>query len=100
MKIARTIGTVTLARMHPAMRGARLRCVEELTNIEKLEDSVYGGETIIAWDLCGSGVGDRVALAEGPEAAQPLHPDIVPIDAAIVAVLDHVDIDPPITTGR
>ncbi len=93
MKIARTIGTVTLARMHPAMKAARLRCVEELSSIDDLDREIYGGETIVAWDLCGSGVGDRVALAEGPEAAQPLHPTIVPIDASIVAVLDHVDLD-------
>ena len=93
MKIARTIGTVTLARMHPSMQGARLRCVEQLATIDDLNQPIYGGDTIVAWDLCGSGVGDCVALAEGPEAAQPLNPRTVPIDASIVAVLDHVDVD-------
>ncbi|WP_153557301.1 EutN/CcmL family microcompartment protein [Roseimaritima sediminicola] len=92
MKIARVIGTVTLARMHPSLEGARLRCVEQLDSIDDLDSPVYGGETIVAWDLCGAGIGDRVAMAEGPEAAQPLNPRTVPLDASLVAVLDDVDV--------
>ncbi|QDS92802.1 Ethanolamine utilization protein EutN/carboxysome [Roseimaritima multifibrata] len=91
MKIARTIGTVTLARMHPSLKGASLRCVEELATIDDVDKPIYGGETIVAWDYCGSGIGDRVALAEGPEAAAPKLPTVVPVDAAIVAVLDDID---------
>jgi carbon dioxide concentrating mechanism protein CcmL len=90
MIMARTVGTVTLSRFHPAMAGATLRCVEPLTKIEDLEKQPLGGETIIAWDICGSGPGDLVALAEGPEAGQPFAPDIKPIDASIVAILDNV----------
>lgn len=94
MLIARTIGTVTLAKSHPSMRAAVLRCVEAVDAIERIEQQPLGGDTIVAWDLCGSGIGDLVALAEGPESAQPFYPQIKPIDASIVALLDEVDLNP------
>lgn len=92
MKIARTIGNVTLSRFHPAMEAAQLRCVEIVESIDQIDDQPLGGDTVVAWDLCSSGVGDLVALAEGPESAQPFRPDIKPLDASIVALLDQVDL--------
>ena len=93
MKIARTIGSLTLSASHPAMEKAQLRIVEVLDSIERLDTQPLGGETIVCWDLCGTGIGDLVALAEGPEAAQPFKPDVKPLDASIVALLDEVDLE-------
>ncbi len=93
MKLARTIGKVTLSRFHPTMAGATLRCVEIVDSIDRIDADPLGGETVVAWDLCGAGMGDLVALAEGPESAQPFRPDIKPIDASIVALLDEVDVN-------
>lgn len=92
MKIARVLGTATLSRMHPSLRASSLRCVEVVERIEDLDKPTPGTDLIIAWDLCGCGVGDLVALAEGPEAAAPFQPDFKPIDASIVAILDHLDV--------
>lgn len=92
MKIARTIGTVTLSRFIPEMSAANLRCVELVDDIERIDTQPLGGETIVAWDLCGTGIGDLVALAEGPESAQPFRPDVKPLDASIVALLDEVEL--------
>ncbi len=93
MKLARTIGTLTLSKYHPGMQSAKLRCVEILPSMDCLGDKTMGGDTIIAWDLCGAGEHDLVALAEGPEAANPFHPKTVPIDASIVALVDAVNTD-------
>ena len=90
MKLARTIGTLTLSRYHPAMKHAQLRAVEVLEDIDQIDQQDLGGETVIAWDLCGTGIGDLVALAEGPESAQPFRPEVKPLDASIVALLDEV----------
>ena len=90
MKLARTIGTVTLSRSHPAMKNAKLRCVEIVEDIDRIHEQPLGGDTVVAWDLCGTGLGDLVALAEGPESAQPFRPDVKPLDASIVALLDEV----------
>ena len=92
MKLARTIGTVTLAKFHPAMTAAQLRCVELVDSIDRIDEQPLGGETVVAWDLCGTGLGDLVALAEGPESAQPFRPEIKPLDASIVALLDDVEL--------
>ena len=90
--MARTIGSVTLSRFHPAMQAAQLRCVEVVDSIERINDQPLGGDTIVAWDLCGTGLGDLVAMAEGPESAQPFRPQMKPLDASIVALLDEVDL--------
>lgn len=95
MKMARVIGNATLARMHPTLHASRLRCVEVIESINDLDNLNPGGDLIVAWDLCGSSVGDLVALAEGPESAAPFKPDIKPIDASIVAILDHCEITNP-----
>lgn len=92
MKLARTIGTVTLSRSHPAMKAANLRCVEIVDRVDRIDEFPLGGDTVVAWDLCGSGIGDLVALAEGPESAQPFRPEVKPLDASIVALLDHVEL--------
>ena len=92
MILGRTIGTVTLSRCHPSLQGTTLRCVEVVDTIERIDVEPLGGETMVAWDLCGTGHGDLVAIAEGPEAAQPFRPRVVCIDAAIVALLDQVEL--------
>lgn len=92
MKIAKVIGSVTLSRGHESIRGIPLRAVEVLQDIESRGDAIFGGETVVACDLLGTGLGDLVALAEGPEAAQPFHPEIKPIDANTAAILDSIDL--------
>ena len=74
MKIARTIGTVTLAKAHPLMEAANLRCVELVDTVERIHEGPLGGETIVAWDLCSTGIGDLVALAEGPRICTTFSP--------------------------
>lgn len=92
MKIARTVGSVTLSKSHPAMSQAALRLVEVVDSIDRIATDPLGGDTIVCWDLCSTGLGDLVALAEGPEAAQPFMPEVKPLDASIVALLDEVDL--------
>ena len=92
MKIARVIGKATLSRMHPALQAGPLRCVEIVDQIDRLATQPLGGDTIVAWDLCGSREGDLVALAEGPESAAPFKPELKPLDASIVAILDHCEV--------
>jgi microcompartment protein CcmK/EutM len=92
MRIAKVLGNVTLSRWHPGLQGALLRAVEGMDRPQQIGDAVFGGELIVAWDGVGAGVGDLVALSEGPEAAQPFRPDIKPLDAYVAAILDHVDL--------
>jgi microcompartment protein CcmK/EutM len=93
MRIAKVVGTVTLSRAHPDLQGGVLRAVEGLDRTEQIDDAVWGGELMVAWDGVGAGVGDLVAMAEGPEAAQPFRPKIKPLDAYLAAILDKVDLE-------
>ncbi len=97
MRIAKVIGTVTLSRWHPDLKGAMLRAVEGLDRADQFNDPVWGGELIVAWDGVSAGNGDVVALAEGPEAAQPFRPEVKPLDAYVAAILDHVELLNPQT---
>jgi len=48
--------------------------------------------TCVVWDDLGAGIGSRVGLSEGAEAAQPFRPELKPVDAYAAALLDDVDI--------
>ncbi|MBX3425438.1 MAG: EutN/CcmL family microcompartment protein [Pirellulales bacterium] len=90
MRIGEIVGTVTLARQHPTLAGARLRLVAPLSLADLAAGGPGRGETLVAWDPHGGGEGDRVAVSEGAEAAQPFRPELKPIDAYCAAILDKV----------
>ena len=92
MRIARVIGSVTLSKCHPSMDGYRLRCVEAADTPEQIGQDTFGTETQVAWDLMNAGEGQLVALAEGPESAAPFRPEVKPLDASIVALLDDIQV--------
>jgi carbon dioxide concentrating mechanism protein CcmL len=92
MLIARVMGTVTLSQAHPSMQGCRLRCVESIESSDQLDAATIGGDLIVAWDTLGTLEGDWIALAEGPEAAQPFRPQLKPIDAFIAGILDAIEV--------
>ena len=92
MKIGRIIDAVTLSRCHLTMGSIPFRMVETIERFDENNQPIFGDEQIVACDLLGSGVGDLIALAEGPEAAQPFRPDIKPIDASTAAILDTIEL--------
>jgi len=92
MRIARVIGKVTLARSHPSLQGLPLRLVETVDTLDADGQLVYSEEPVVAADQLGTGWGDLIALAEGPEAAQPFRPKIIPVDANTAAILDTLDL--------
>lgn len=93
MRIAEVVGTVTLAHAHPAMQGASLRLVVPLSSAELRSGEPGRTESLVAWDPHGAGLGARVALSEGSEAAQPFQPEPKPVDAYCAAILDNVHLD-------
>ena len=95
MRIADVVGTITLNRAHPSFLGARIKLVTPVSweNLagrweERLEE-------IAVWDDLGAGIGSRIALSEGREAAMPFHPEIKPVDAYNAAILDTLDYETP-----
>jgi microcompartment protein CcmK/EutM len=93
MRVAKVIGNVTLNRFHPSFQGANLKLVVPLVTSDLVGDAEPADDTLVAWDELGAGLGSRIALAEGPEAAQPFLPAVKPIDAYAAAILDQLDVD-------
>ena len=95
MRIGDIIGTVTLSRAHPSTLGCRLKIAVPLSWENLLEKSSEPCEEIVVWDDLGAGIGCRIALSEGREAAMPWDPDVKPLDAYNAAILDSFTVDVP-----
>lgn len=91
MRIAEIVGKVTLSRVHPSLQGAQLKLAVPLT-LEHLrgEGDFLEDEFLVVYDSFSAGVGERIALSEGGEAAQPFYPELKPVDAYNAAILDTV----------
>lgn len=92
MRICEVIGMVTLSRWHPTLSGACYRVVVPLALADLLDERNQDTEELVAYDDLGAGVGSRIALSEGGEAAQPFEPEMKPIDAYCAAILDRIDV--------
>jgi len=88
MQIGRVIGTVVATQKHRAFEGAKLLLVQPIA----LDESPRG-TPLLAIDSVGAGVHERVLLVmEGRAAGEALGRKGAPVDAAIVGVIDHVDV--------
>ena len=92
MRIGEVIGTVTLNRAHPSLNGGAYRLAIPLTLAELSSAGEPAGEELVVYDELGAGIGSRIAISEGGEAAQPFLPLIKPIDAYNAAILDDIQI--------
>jgi ethanolamine utilization protein EutN len=92
MRIAEVIGTVTLNRVHPSLTGARFLIAVPFS-LKGLRQEVADGEDLVIYDDLGAGLGTRVGISEGGEAAVPFLPKKMPVDAYCACILDTVVID-------
>ena len=88
MQIARVIGTVVATQKHPKFEGAKLLLVQPLTI-----DDEPRGTAILAVDALGAGVHEKVLIVmEGRAAGEALGRKLAPVDAAVVGIIDTVDV--------
>lgn len=95
MRIGEIIGTVTLNRWHPSLRGACYRLAVPLSWTDLAGETRPAAEAFVVYDELGAGHGSRIAISEGSEAAQPFYPDTKPIDAYNAAILDGIEVTQP-----
>ena len=89
MQIARVVGTVVSTQKHRKFEGAKLLLVQPIN-----PDETPRGSALLAVDGVGAGVGERVLIVlEGRAAGEALGRKAAPVDAAIVGIIDHVDIN-------
>jgi microcompartment protein CcmK/EutM len=88
MILARVTGTVVSTQKHPKLDGAKLLLVQPLT----LEDAPRGSE-LLAVDGVGAGVHEKVLIVlEGRAAGDAIGKKGAPVDAAIIGIVDKVDL--------
>ena len=89
MYLARVIGDVVSTHRHEHLGQKKLLLVRRLD----LDDQEEGGE-VIALDVIGVGVGERVLIVQEGNAARALFEDSkIPVQAVVVGVVDSVDLD-------
>jgi ethanolamine utilization protein EutN len=89
MQIARVVGTVVSTQKHRKLDAAKLLLVQPLN----LDDTPRG-YAVLAIDGVGAGVHEKVLIVlEGRAAGELLGRTIAPVDAAIVGIVDRVDVD-------
>jgi ethanolamine utilization protein EutN len=88
MLIARVIGTVVATQKHGTFDGAKLLLVQPISL-----DDTSRGTPLLAVDSVGAGVHEKVLIVlEGRAAGEALGRKGAPVDAAIIGIIDHVDV--------
>lgn len=87
MNLAKVIGTVWATQKDENLVGAKMQIIQPLDHFENKV-----GEPIVAVDTVGAGPGEVVYFVTAREATIPYPTRIAPIDAAIVGIVDWIDV--------
>ena len=89
MLIARVVGTLVATQKHRKFEGAKLLLVQPLNM-----DDTPRGVALLAVDGVGAGVREKVLIVlEGRAAGEALGKKAAPVDAAIVGIVDEVEMN-------
>jgi ethanolamine utilization protein EutN len=85
--LGRVIGNVVCTIKHPALDGCKLLLVQPIDRQGRSK-----GRALVAIDSVGAGAGETVYWCRGREASFPFLPAEVPTEAAIVGIVDAINI--------
>jgi len=89
MKLARVIGTVVATQKYRDLEGVKFLIVQPLTK----EQQPKGAPVVAADGTAQAGPGELVFIVGSREAAQAMPIKFVPVDHAIVGIVDDVDLE-------
>jgi len=93
MQLARVVGTLVATQKHRNFEGAKLLLVQPLT----LDDKPRG-PMLLATDAVGAGVHEKVLLVlDGKAASDAMRRRGTPVDAAVIGIVDCVNLEPGLT---
>lgn len=81
MYLGDVVGCVVSTAKNESLVGRKLMLVRRVSD----------ARIIVAIDSVGAGVGERVYVCRGKEAAYPFSPAEIPSDATIVGIVDRID---------
>ena len=90
MLLAKVVGTVVATRKDPRLVSSKLLLARPMDPRGKAE-----GGYLVAVDTVDSGVGDTVLIVSGSSARMASGLKDCPVDAAIVGVIDAIELDEP-----
>jgi ethanolamine utilization protein EutN len=93
MIICKVVGSIVSTTKAEKLTGKKLLIVQPL-DMKSLEEY---GNSLVAVDTVGSGVGEVVLLVSGSSARQTDITNGVPVDAAIVGIIDQIEIQGALT---
>lgn len=85
MRLALITGTITATAKDAQLVGHKLLLADIVDGAGKVLE-----RAIVAADTCGAGVGDTVLITQGSAARLPSGVAAVPLDACVIAVVDHI----------
>lgn len=86
MFVAKVIGTVVATRKDENLVGLKLMVLQPLDATQK-----PCGQTLVAIDSVGAGVGETVLVVRGSPARLVAQNNAAPVDAAIVGIIDYME---------
>jgi ethanolamine utilization protein EutN len=89
VQLARVVGTVVSTHKDEKLSSVTLLVIQPLSAVRE-----PAGRALVATDAIGAGVGEEVFFVRGAEASFPFYPVVVPTDASVVGIVDHVDATP------
>lgn len=92
MNLARVIGTVWATVKDPSLSGLGMRILQPL-DFERNPQ----GDAVVATDSVGAGAGELVLTVSAREATLPFDPPLLPVDLAIVGIVDSIDLHGVVT---
>ncbi len=87
MIICQVIGHVWATKKEASLSGMKLMVVKEV------ETDVCDGNTFVAADVVGAGIGERVLVVNGSTARRAFGKDDLAVDCAIVGIIDTLEVD-------
>jgi ethanolamine utilization protein EutN len=93
MFLARVIGSVVSTKKDEVMKGHKLLLLRPIL-VDESDPAKFrpGSNTLVAVDAMGAGNGEMVLFCQGSSARQTSGMKQLPIDAAVVGIVDSVDV--------
>ncbi|WP_404459982.1 EutN/CcmL family microcompartment protein [Sutcliffiella horikoshii] len=96
MIIAKVTGSIVATTKAEKLKGKKLLIVTPL-DMKSIEED---GKPLVAIDTVGSGVGEVVLIVSGSSARQTEITNGVPVDAAIVGIVDQIELNGSLTFSK
>lgn len=88
MIICKVVGHVWATKKEDTLNGMKLMVVQKTDETGNDMEDIF-----VAADVVGAGIGERVLVVNGSTARRAFGNDERPIDAAIVGIIDTVEVD-------